>query len=108
MYHQLVNRNEDISQLVDKGYAVGFDSSHLVIRDIPYLDENKNLQIGAIISKLIFIDEFRVRLDNHEIFFCGSHPCELDGNPIRNLGGGPTTIVLTSDDLQVQSQHVLR
>jgi len=102
MFHQLVNHNDDIRRLVEKGYAVGFDSNYLVIRDIPYLDKNKELQIGAFISKLIFIDQLHVQLDDHQIFFCGSHPCQLDGSPISNLGGDVTNLPLASEDLVVQ------
>ncbi|MBK8484749.1 MAG: ThiF family adenylyltransferase [Saprospiraceae bacterium] len=102
MFQQLVSHNEDIKLLVDKGYAIAFDNSYLVVRDIPYLDENKNLQVGAIVSKLKFIDQVRVQLEDHQIFFCGSHPCQLDGSPIPNLGGGSTTLNLASPDLVVQ------
>jgi hypothetical protein len=102
MLNILANHNSDIRKLVDKGYAVSIDSNNLIIRDIPYLDSNKALQQGAIVSKLIFIDENRVKLDDHQIFFCGSHPCELNGSQIRNLGGGPTTLHLTSKDLAVE------
>lgn len=102
MFHQLVNHNDDIRRLVEKGYAVGFDSNYLVIRDIPYLDQNKDLQIGAIVSKLIVIDQLHVRIDDHQIFFCGSHPCQLDGSSISNLGGDVTSLSLASEDLVVQ------
>ena len=54
--HQLVSHNDDLKRLVDKGYAVALDSNHLIIRDIPYLNENGELKIGAIVSKLEFID----------------------------------------------------
>lgn len=102
MFQLLVSHNDDIKRLVEKGYAVGFDSNYLVVRDIPYLDEGKNLQIGAIVSKLDFVDKTRVKPHNHEVFFCGSHPHELDGKPIKNFGGGPKKLVLTSADLIVQ------
>ena len=102
MSSTLANHNEDIKQLIDKGYALSIDSNYLVIRDIPYLDGDKCLKVGAIVSKLIFIDQEHVKLEDHQIFFCGSHPCQLDGSPIRNLGGGPTNLQLASEDLVVQ------
>jgi hypothetical protein len=88
MFHQLVNHNDDILRLVEKGYAVAFDSKCLIIRDIPYLDSERNLQIGAIVTKLVFANENRVEQDDHQIFFAGSPPHNLDGKPIPNLGGG--------------------
>lgn len=102
MLNILAIHNDDIKRLIEKGYAVSIDSNYLVVRDIPYLDENKNLLIGAIISKLVFIDQVRIQLEDHQIFFCGSHPCQLDGSRISNMGGGPTTLALKAEDLVVQ------
>ncbi|MEW9124116.1 MAG: ThiF family adenylyltransferase [Thermotaleaceae bacterium] len=104
MFQRLVSHNDDIRLLVEKGYAVAFDSNCLIIRDIPYLDNNRALKIGAIVSKLVFIDENRVIQDDHQIYFAGSIPYNLDGSPIANLGGGPLQLVLSeaSSDVIVQ------
>lgn len=104
MYQKLVNHNDDINRLVETGYAVGFDSHYMIIRDIPYLNEYKQLQIGAIVTKLIYIDDVRVQQDNHQIFFAGSVPHNVDGTPIENLGGSPTQLALseTCKDVVVQ------
>jgi hypothetical protein len=100
--NKIASNNDDIRRLIDKGYAVSLDSSCLVVRDIPYVDAQKNLHIGAIVSKLIVIDTVHVKLEDHQIFFCGSHPSELDGTPIKNMGGGPVVYPLQSSDLVVQ------
>jgi len=42
---------------LEKGYALSVDSAYLIIRDVPYLNEQKELQIGAIASKLVFVNE---------------------------------------------------
>jgi hypothetical protein len=104
VFHKLVSHNDDIRRLVEKGYAVAFDSNCLVMRDIPYLDGQKQLQIGAIVTKLVFIDQERVRQDDHQIFFAGSVPHNIDGTPIPNLAGGPAQIPLSeaSKDVVVQ------
>lgn len=90
--------------MVEKGYAVAFDSNCLVIRDIPYLDCDRQLQIGAIVTKLDFIDQERVTQTDHQVFFAGSVPHNLDGLPVPNLGGGPTQLLLSeaSTDVVVQ------
>ncbi|MCL5884433.1 MAG: ThiF family adenylyltransferase [Deltaproteobacteria bacterium] len=94
MFQKLVSHNDDIRRLVEKGYAVAFDSNCMVIRDIPYLDDHRQLQTGAIVTKLVFKDNERVTQTDHQIFFAGSIPHNLDGTPIPNLGGGPTQLVL--------------
>ena len=105
MFHELVSHNDDIRRLVEKGYAVGFDSNHyLVVRDIPYLDHERKLQWGAIVTKFVDAGQDRITLDDHQIFFAGSIPHELDGRPIPNLAGGPTNLALSeaSKDVIVQ------
>jgi hypothetical protein len=104
VFHQLVNHNDDLRRLVEKGYAVAIDNGYLIIRDIPYLDAQKQLQWAAIVTKLEFVDKLTVKQVDHQIWFAGSVPHGLDGNPIPNLAGGPTTLPLgeASKDVVVQ------
>lgn len=104
MFQKLVSHNGDIERLVEKGYAVAFDDGYLVVRDIPYLDAAKALHWGVIVTKLVFIDNERVQQDDHQIFFAGGVPHNLNGAAIPNLGGGPTTLALGEgfEDVVVQ------
>jgi hypothetical protein len=103
MFHQRVSLNPDIKRLVDKGYALKFDGAHLIVRDIPYLNGQGALRQGAIVSKLIYVDEHRISgAEDHQILFAGEHPCELNGAPIANLGGGPTALVLNDKSIVVE------
>lgn len=101
MLQKLVSHNADIKNLVEKGYAVSYDSGYLVIRDIPYLDKDLNLRIGAFVSKLVFISEEKVQQSDHQIYFAGSVPYNLDGHPIPNLGGGAAQLVLGENSKDV-------
>jgi hypothetical protein len=99
---ELANHNDDIRRLLDRGYALRVDDAHLVVRDVPYLDAQKALQMGAIVTKLEYIDKVRVKQDDHQVYFAGSVPYGLDGQPIPNLAGGPTSITLSKTDVIVQ------
>ena len=102
MLIQLASHNADINQLLEKGYALRIDSSHLVVRDIPYLDNNLDLKWGAFVAKLVFVDNVCVRQDNHQVYFAGSMPYGLNGRPIPNIGGGEHKITLGKDDVVVE------
>lgn len=105
MFAQLVNHNDDLRRLVDKGYALAADpNEYLIVRDIPYLDDQGNLRIGAIVMKFVDQGNDRVAQDNHQIFFAGGVPHGLDGRQIPNLGVGPTTLALSesSPDVKVE------
>ena len=101
---KLASRNDDIHRLVEKGYAIAIDGAHLIVRDIPYLDNECNLQWGAFVSKLIFVDQERVQQDDHQIYFTGTAPYNIDGSFVSGLSGGPHVIALSeaSKDVVVQ------
>ena len=101
MFQKLVNHNDDLRRLVEKGYAVAFDSNYLVVRDIPYLDNENQLQVGAIVAELVFIDQERITQKDHQVFFAGSVPYGSDRKPIPNLSGGPTQITLSDNSRDV-------
>ncbi|CDX20097.1 conserved hypothetical protein [Mesorhizobium sp. ORS 3324] len=106
VFQKLVSHNDAIRRLVEKGFAVGFDSHYLIVRDIPYLDDKRALQWGAFVTKLVFTDPEHVIQEDHQVFFTGSHPYNLDGKPIANLGGGTTSLALSpaASDVVVQRQ----
>ena len=103
---ELASHNDDIRRLLEKGFALAFDSGYLIVRDVPYLDDQKQLHWGAIVTKVVFIDKTKLEghQEDHQIFFAGSHPYGLDGQRIPNLGGGPTGLPLSeaSKDVVVQ------
>lgn len=106
MLPTLASHNDDIRRLLDKGYAVAFDSNYLVVRDVPYLGPDRELKWGAIVTHLDFVNQHKVRQKNHQVSFAGSPPYGLDGKPIRNLGDTPHHVRLSaaSADVVVQRQ----
>jgi len=104
MFQKLASHNDDIKRLVEKGYSISFDRGYLIVRDIPYLDESGSLKWGAFVSKITLIDGEKAIQEDHQVFFAGGVPHNLDGKPIPNLGGGPTSLQLSplSEDVIVQ------
>ncbi len=102
MLIELANHNDDIKRLLERGYALRLDGPHLVVRDIPYLDQDGQLQTGAFVSILVFENQQKVRQEDHRMFFAGSTPYGLNGAPIPNLGGNSDAkIRLVKDDVKV-------
>jgi hypothetical protein len=104
MFLELANHNDDLKRLLEKGYAISEDEGFLIVRDIPYLDSSGQCQKGAIVSTIQYLDGKKVRPNDHQLFFAGSHPYGLDGSPIKGLGGGPTRVALppASKDVVIQ------
>ncbi len=110
MLQTLASHNDDIRRLIEKGYAVSYDSKYLVVRDIPYLDQQGALKKGAIVTQLEFIDQTKVKQKNHQVSFAGSAPHGLNGAPIPNMGDTAHQIPLSdvSSDVVVERQFSVK
>jgi len=97
VFQKLVSHNEDIERLIKKGFAVGFDIGLLIVRDIPYLDEQKQLKWGVIVAKFVDVDGKKIEQDDHQVYFAGSVPHNVDGTPVANLSGGPCPLPLSAE-----------
>jgi hypothetical protein len=62
---KLASHNDDIRRLLEKGYALAVDSNYLIVRDIPYLDDQCALHIAAFVTKLVFETNEHVRQEAH-------------------------------------------
>ena len=89
MFHQLASHNDDLRRLLEKGYAVAFDSNHLVSAIFRTWTARAGCRRGAIVAKLEFIDQERVIQTDHQVYFAGSVPHGLDGSRSRTWAGVP-------------------
>ena len=52
MSQQLINRSPDLKRLRDEGYHVSIQANHVVVADVPYVNEHAEVCMGALISTL--------------------------------------------------------
>lgn len=79
------SRNADLKRLRDEGYFVQIRGSFLVMREVPYVDGQKQVRTGTLISSLTMAGDATVRPDSHVIHFEGDFPCQADGTPIQGI-----------------------
>lgn len=98
MSRKLVNHNPDLKRLADEGYVVRCLSGYLVVSHIPYLDSQRQVSFGTLVSAMTLVNEQNIAppLD-HQLYWCGGQPHNLDGTPIVHLGGGPNVTDLGND-----------
>lgn len=79
------NRSPDLKRLRDEGYFVQIMGGLLVMREVPYVNERKQVLTGTLISSLNMAgDETRVP-ETHVMEFDGDYPCDADGNAIQAI-----------------------
>jgi hypothetical protein len=88
MSHQLVSLSPDIARLRNEGYEVKIRGSHLLISHVPYVDLDKTIQYGTLISVLNFAGEKVAPPNTHIAHFIGTHPCNKDGSTMKQIQHG--------------------
>lgn len=95
MSQQLINHSPDLKRLRDEGYEIEVRGGYLLIHHIPFVDQNKQIQYGILVSTLTLISNEQVGTpDNHVIHFIGDNPCEIDGTIITAIQHSNTTSAL--------------
>ena len=52
MSARVISLNPDLKRLRDEGYELEIKEGHAIIHNVPYLDVNKTIQYGILISPL--------------------------------------------------------
>ncbi len=85
MSRALFSHNADLKRLRDEGYFVQVVSGLLVMREVPYVDAKRQVQMGTLISSLTMAGDQTRRPDTHVMHFDGDFPCGSDGAPIQQI-----------------------
>lgn len=85
MSPQLINRSEDLKALVDDGYEVEVRDGHLVIHNVPYVNAQKQVKLGKLVSDLEMAGDVTTGPKNHVALFSGEYPCDKDGRPLEKV-----------------------
>ena len=80
-----INRSKDLKRLMDEGFEVEVKAGHLIIHHVPYVNKNRQILYGKLISTLTLNNDVTIRPDNHVIGFMGDNPCNKDGTIITAI-----------------------
>ena len=95
MSQQLINHSRDLKRLRDEGYEIEVRGGYLLIHHVPFVNQNRQIQYGVLVSTLTLINNTRTGTpDNHIIHFIGENPCEVDGIVITAIQHNNATTVL--------------
>lgn len=79
------SRNADLKRLRDEGYFVQIRGGFLVMREVPYVNAQREARTGTLISSLTMAGDETRTPDTHVIHFDGDFPCRSDGTPIQQI-----------------------
>ncbi len=85
MSQQLINLSQDLKKLREEGYEITVCGGHLLAHHIPYVNSQKQIAYGTLVTPLTLSGNKTARPDTHVIHFSGDHPCNKDGSIIVQI-----------------------
>lgn len=74
------------------GMRVSVAGTHLLLHDVPVVDEHRTLHLGTLIAVFVCSDSGVSPPATHQVWFDGPYPCFADGRPLDlsrvEVGGG--------------------
>lgn len=95
MSQLLINLNPDLKRLRDEGYEIEINSGLIVMRNIPYVNSQREIRKADLISTFRLAGNQFVQLDTHVVSFTGEYPCDKNGNRLVNLVNASSTSQLS-------------
>jgi hypothetical protein len=78
-------RSADLKLLREEGYLVQIKGNFLILREVPYLNANRELKRGILVSTLNLAGDQTRPPETHVMHWIGEYPCNVDGRPIGAL-----------------------
>jgi len=95
MSHKLINHSPDIKKLRNEGYEVEIIGNYLLVHSIPYLNTNREIVKGTLVTNVSIAGNQVVKPNTHVIYFIGEFPCNVDGTIIGQLQHQSSNMRLT-------------
>ena len=79
MYQKLISRSPDLLRLQNDGYEMEVRSGYLLLHSIPYVNAQREVAFGILVTDLTVNDDQTQRPSDHQVWFSGEYPCNRDG-----------------------------
>jgi lactate dehydrogenase-like 2-hydroxyacid dehydrogenase len=88
------SRSSDLAKLVALGYELELTGDgYLLVHNVPYLDENRAIQRGIVVTKLELNGDVTTNpVADHVAYFIGSTPYRWNGEQLTPLAEGNLTL----------------
>lgn len=85
MSNTRIDRSPDLRRLRDEGYNISARGAYLVVGDVPYVNAEREVRRGVLVSTLHLAGDVTAVPDTHVMYFAGEHPCHRDGTKLTQI-----------------------
>lgn len=88
MSTRLIAHSPDLSRLREEGYEVDVRDAHVVVTNVPYVNDDRHVERGMLVIPLTTSGERTGAPPDHTAWWSGSVPCHQDGSRITRIQAG--------------------
>ncbi|MFC5439122.1 ThiF family adenylyltransferase [Rhodanobacter ginsenosidimutans] len=85
MSRALFSLNPDLARLRSDGYFMRIQGSLLVMLEVPYVDAQRQVRFGTLVSNLDLAGDRTRKPETHVMHWDGDFPCNADGAPLQGI-----------------------
>lgn len=85
MSRQQIVLSPDLLKLHNEGYDIEIRQGYLLVKDVPYVNAERMVKRGILISKLELANDTTVPPQDHVVYWTGEHPCHSHGGNISAI-----------------------
>lgn len=89
-----ISRNPDLQRLVDEGYELEIVADHLVVRNVPFVDAQRQVRRGSLVSE---VNDASRTPGTHVMMFAGGIPCDKNGRSLDKIINDKTRRPISGD-----------
>jgi hypothetical protein len=78
-------RSADIERLVAAGFSIEIRQNHLLMHDVPYVNDQRRVCRGTLVTPLTLAGNVTTAPGDHVAYFIGEAPCTWQGVPLSAL-----------------------
>jgi hypothetical protein len=80
--------SHDLNRLRDEGYEIEVRQGYLLVHNVPYVDEQRAVRRGVLVSALTMAGDVTARPQDHVAQFTGDAPCDENGRVMSEIMAG--------------------
>ncbi len=85
MSRALFSLNPDLARLRSDGYFMRIQGSLLVMLEVPYVDAQRQVRFGTLVSSLDLAGDRTRKPQTHVVHWDGDFPCNAYGTPLQGI-----------------------
>ena len=100
MSRRPIDRSPDLKKLRDEGYDIEAVDGYLLMHDVPYVNERREVKRGVLVTSLRLNNDVALEPDDHQAKFAGDCPCDERGQIMGGLGPSASPIVIAGHEVK--------